>query len=200
MINQYIVYRDDLERMPLSCKRVFHHWSPTVSMEDSPLASIRSTDNYISLPIDLEQQQDEGCPVKHSKKEEGCPVTHKKKAVQYNVYSQPIDPTNQMPVNPNNKALYESQAYPLSQERVKSSIPKGGSEDDDETWNYPSPQMFYNSVRRKGKVRCTLFMDFGRREFLMCIDKHQQVLSYIPYSRTRNLYTLIHVHSQNIHI
>lgn len=93
---------------------------------------------------------------KKKKEESACPVMHQKnkknnKAVQYNVYSQPIDPSNQMPVNPNNRALYENQAYPLSQERVKSSIPKGGAEDG-EKWSYPSPQMFYNSVRRKGKV------------------------------------------------
>lgn len=33
-------------------------------------------------------------------------------------------------------------------ERVKSNIPKGGTDD---TWLYPSPQMFYNSLMRKGK-------------------------------------------------
>ncbi len=67
----------------------------------------------------------------------------------YNVYSQPINPTNNMPANPN-QLPHRDQTQPLSTERVRSSIPKGGSADG-ETWTYPSPQMFYNSLKRKGK-------------------------------------------------
>ena len=99
-----------------------------------------------------------GCPVKHGSARApdrastgGCPVKHDRKPVKgkvYNVYSQEIDPTNQMPANPNNSALYNDQKFPLPQERVASTIPKGGT---DETWKYPSPQMFFNALRRKGK-------------------------------------------------
>jgi cytochrome c heme-lyase len=96
-----------------------------------------------------------GCPVKHDAvaapaEQGGCPVMHKegKKGQQYNVYAQPIDPTNQMPYNPNQFPA-PGQDKPLSTERVKSFIPKGGTEN--ETWSYPSPQMFYNALVRKGK-------------------------------------------------
>lgn len=43
-----------------------------------------------------------------------------------------------MPVTPN-QAPSSTQSMDLSIERVKSSIPKGGT--DTETWTYPSPQM-----------------------------------------------------------
>ena len=66
----------------------------------------------------------------------------------YNVYAQPIDPTNQMPSNPNQKPA-PGQAAPLSTDRVASGIPKGGTR---ETWTYPSPQMFWNALVRKGKA------------------------------------------------
>ncbi len=40
------------------------------------------------------------------------------------------------------------QQQPLSTNRVVSGIAKGGTES---TWLYPSEQMFYNSLKRKGK-------------------------------------------------
>jgi len=82
----------------------------------------------------------------------GCPVKHKnndKQSVQYNVYSQPIDPKNNMP-SVANQLPSPSQEGQLSTTRVKSTIPKGGS--GGETWTYPSPQMFYNSLARKNKL------------------------------------------------
>jgi cytochrome c heme-lyase len=39
------------------------------------------------------------------------------------------------------------QPFPLPIERQKSSIPKAGT---DENWAYPSPQMFWNAMLRKG--------------------------------------------------
>jgi cytochrome c heme-lyase len=68
----------------------------------------------------------------------------------YNVYSEKIDPTNQMPANPANTRALPDQTMPLEVNRQKSSIPKGGT--DDEVWAYPSPQMFWNSLNRKNKV------------------------------------------------
>lgn len=103
----------------------------------------------------------EGCPVKHDQKTKpvadvlggGCPVKNDKtdgssaeKEI-YNVYGQRIDPTNMMPYNPNQEPNDE-QRYPLPQERVQSTIPKGGTEG---TWLYPSEQMFFNALKRKGK-------------------------------------------------
>lgn len=39
------------------------------------------------------------------------------------------------------------QPFPLRKDREKSSIPKAGSDD---TWEYPSAQMFWNAMLRKG--------------------------------------------------
>lgn len=83
---------------------------------------------------------------KDSKSTSSCPV---KKNVQYNVYSQPIDPKNNMPAVAN-QLPHPAQKEKLSTERIKSSIPKGGTNDDN--WTYPSPQMFYNSLARKDKL------------------------------------------------
>ncbi|KAL3793272.1 hypothetical protein ACHAW5_007478 [Stephanodiscus triporus] len=75
----------------------------------------------------------------------------------YDVYSRPlpVDPTNGMPLsNPDaiarNSLPAPNQSSPLPTERVSSTIPKGG--EGDGTWTYPSPQMFYNALVRKGKV------------------------------------------------
>ena len=52
-----------------------------------------------------------------------------------------MPPPNQLP-SPN-------QPFPLSTDRVKSTIPKAGTEND--KWVYPSEQMFWNAMLRKGK-------------------------------------------------
>lgn len=77
---------------------------------------------------------------------------------QYDVYSRPLklDPSNNMPLpNPENMARNslpsKEQSVMLPTERVRSTIPKGGSSEG-ETWTYPSPQMFWNSLSRKGKL------------------------------------------------
>uniref|UniRef100_A0A0N4ZR41 Holocytochrome c-type synthase n=1 Tax=Parastrongyloides trichosuri TaxID=131310 RepID=A0A0N4ZR41_PARTI len=48
--------------------------------------------------------------------------------------------------NPNQKPAPD-QPFPLSTKRINSSIPKA---DTNENWQYPSPQMFWNAMRRKG--------------------------------------------------
>lgn len=115
-------------------------------------------------PVKHEKQQQptqerEGCPVQHdqaTKQDSGCPVKHESTSSSgsteptpevYNVYGQRIDPTNMMPYNPNQDPN-DAQRYPLPQDRVQSTIPKGGTEG---TWLYPSEQMFFNALRRKGK-------------------------------------------------
>jgi len=54
---------------------------------------------------------------------------------------------NAIPVGLRNKPM-KGQQKPLSTDRVSSNIPKGGTAD---TWTYPSPQMFFNALKRKGK-------------------------------------------------
>ena len=88
----------------------------------------------------------------------GCPVKGGGNKTQaYNVYSQPIDPTNQMPAVANQLPA-PGQTENLSTERVQSTIPKGGTEG---TWTYPSPQMFYNSLARKNKLGDTTEEDIA---------------------------------------
>lgn len=56
-----------------------------------------------------------------------------------------IDPRNMMP--PPNQRPSPDQPFSLSTDRVVSNIPKA---DSDENWVYPSPQMFWNAMLRKG--------------------------------------------------
>jgi cytochrome c heme-lyase len=87
----------------------------------------------------------------------GCPMKMNGKKnddqVQYNVYSQPIDPKNNMPAVENQLPAAQ-QKVALSTDRVNSNIPKGGT-DSGTTWTYPSPQMFYNALARKNKLEDT---------------------------------------------
>lgn len=112
----------------------------------------------------------EQVPEIQTNQESGCPVKHQ----EYNVYSQPLDPTNNMP-KVANQLPAPGQTKPISTERVASSILKvslpvgrfcqkargiswlthtllqGGAKEGT-TWTYPSPQMFYNALARKGKL------------------------------------------------
>jgi cytochrome c heme-lyase len=65
-----------------------------------------------------------------------CPVKHDN-----------IDPLNMMP--PPNQRPAPDQPFPLSTARQESSIPKAG-EKEGEKWVYPSQQMFWNAMLRKG--------------------------------------------------
>jgi len=64
-----------------------------------------------------------GCPVQQSESDlsGGCPVKHK----EYNVYSQPLDPKNNMP-SVANQLRAPGQTKSLSTNRVNSTIPKVG--------------------------------------------------------------------------
>uniref|UniRef100_A0A6B2L6V6 Holocytochrome c-type synthase n=1 Tax=Arcella intermedia TaxID=1963864 RepID=A0A6B2L6V6_9EUKA len=86
---------------------------------------------------DNKPPEDSACPVKSNYKSPHA----------YNVYGERINPDNQIELNANQLPV-PGQAAPLPTERVKSSIPKGGTS---ETWTYPSPQMFYSSLVRKEK-------------------------------------------------
>ncbi|KAI1714379.1 cytochrome c/c1 heme lyase domain-containing protein [Ditylenchus destructor] len=58
-----------------------------------------------------------------------------------------VNPLNAM--EPPNQKPAPDQPFPLSTQRVKSTIPKATS-DKGETWEYPSPQMFWNAMLKKG--------------------------------------------------
>lgn len=68
-----------------------------------------------------------------------CPVKH-------HTNNDLLNPLNNIP--PNLSSLpAEDQKIPLSIERTQSSIPK---DDVSQKWEYPSPQQFYNALKRKG--------------------------------------------------
>jgi Cytochrome c/c1 heme lyase len=90
-----------------------------------------------------------GCPMSKSAQTGASNSVKYMNPTQYNVYGQKIDPSNNMPVTPAQQPA-AAQSTELSTERVVSTIPKGGNEG---TWVYPSPQMFWNALSRKGKVR-----------------------------------------------
>jgi hypothetical protein len=70
--------------------------------------------------------EESGARPREEPTEEGkCAVRTKHRAPEYNVYSQPIDSSNQMPGTPNQLPSPE-QSKPLSTERVVSNIPKVG--------------------------------------------------------------------------
>jgi hypothetical protein len=71
-------------------------------------------------------QSNSECPVKKSSTSPECPVQtgRYKNPTQYNVYSQPIDTKNNMPVVANQNPSSD-QKVQLSTERVSSKIPKG---------------------------------------------------------------------------
>lgn len=98
----------------------------------------------------------EECPVKHnaSNNISECPVKHNASS---NISECPVggnnmmmmgdvDPRNMMP--PPNQRPSPDQPFPLSTNRQVSTIPKAGAES--EFWSYPSPQMFWNAMLRKG--------------------------------------------------
>ncbi len=57
---------------------------------------------------------------------------------------------------PPNQLPSPGQPFPLSTERVRSNIPKAGTEN--EKWEYPSEQMFWNAMLRKGDLKTTKFI------------------------------------------
>jgi cytochrome c heme-lyase len=92
-----------------------------------------------------------GCPVQHDKREwiSECPASahlKKEKELIADPQTADLDPKNMMP--PPNQMPSPGQPFPLPTNRVVSSIPKAGTEG--EFWVYPSPQMFWNAMLRKG--------------------------------------------------
>lgn len=85
-------------------------------------------------PMHQKQQQPAAQPAVKSE----CPMRQDQK--------ENIDPANQMPAEANQKPA-PGQPFPLSTERVVSSIPRAGKK---ENWVYPSEQMFWNAMLRKG--------------------------------------------------
>src|SRR5882757_8724626 len=91
------------------------------------------------------------CPMHNSpntppaaKSSGGCPIDHSSPNA--------FNPANQMPNLP--QTPISSQSVPLPTERTMSSIPRVIDDEagtgSRQTWEYPSPQQFYNALVRKG--------------------------------------------------
>uniref|UniRef100_A0A914HHX4 Holocytochrome c-type synthase n=1 Tax=Globodera rostochiensis TaxID=31243 RepID=A0A914HHX4_GLORO len=82
----------------------------------------------------------DGCPRAGGASGGGCPLSSDDK----------IDPFNAMP--PPNQKPAPDQPFHLSTQRQKSTIPKANVTVDGqlETWEYPSAQMFWNAMLKKG--------------------------------------------------
>lgn len=148
----------------------FNTGSPTMGLSASaPAASTVQT----STPAASDHQTaapTSGCPM-HEGKVKGCPVSaepsdstcgsktnsvpaHQERAYEYVQCpitgakagnKENLDPSNLMP--PPNQTPAPDQPFPLSTVREESSIPRA---DSDKKWVYPSEQMFWNAMLRKG--------------------------------------------------
>ncbi|KAM4721124.1 holocytochrome c-type synthase [Rhinophrynus dorsalis] len=104
----------------------------------------------------MHQRKMEGCPMKReptpNTESQGCAgPAHQERAYEYvhcpmkSREKDDIDPRNMMP--PPNQTPAPDQPFPLSLTREESTIPRA---DCDKKWVYPSPQMFWNAMLRKG--------------------------------------------------
>merc|ERR1712107_796942 len=88
------------------------------------------------------------CPM-HAQQEQTwvseCPSNAGQTALVTDPNQSDIDPRNMMP--PPNQRPSPDQPFDLPIDRQKSTIPKAGTE---ETWVYPSQQMFWNAMLGKG--------------------------------------------------
>ncbi|XP_053326367.1 holocytochrome c-type synthase [Spea bombifrons] len=104
----------------------------------------------------MHQKQTEGCPMKKeappNPESQSCSgPAHQERAYEYvacpmkSHAKDEIDPSNMMP--PPNQTPAPDQPFPLSLSREESTIPRSGT---DKKWVYPSEQMFWNAMLRKG--------------------------------------------------
>merc|ERR1712224_470526 len=99
-----------------------------------------------------------GCPVKHPPAESGCPVKHdtsgsRGSSAWLMKQNEEVKSINMMPAG--NQLPAPDQRMPLSTHRAMSSIPKSDfnpahQDPSARAWSYPSEQMFYNAMKRKG--------------------------------------------------
>ncbi|XP_007426785.1 cytochrome c-type heme lyase [Python bivittatus] len=125
----------------------------------SPLATLQTTVSEQSQTetsqCPMHQKNIEACPMKSgdsSSEKQNAPVpAHQERAYEYvqcpvtSQTQEEIDPRNMMP--PPNQLPSPGQPFPLSTVREESTIPRTYSE---QNWVYPSEQMFWNAMLRKG--------------------------------------------------
>ena len=101
----------------------------------------------------LDTEEGSKCPVMHKQRaappesreqpsaSSACPVLRKNGCT-----SEDLNPLNRMPASPEQQRA-PGQASALPTDRVTSTIPRA----DGGLWEYPSPQMFFNALMKKGK-------------------------------------------------
>ncbi|KAG9483120.1 hypothetical protein GDO78_009197 [Eleutherodactylus coqui] len=121
----------------------------------------------VSVSPDSAASPPPGCPMHQEMKETGCPMhkdvsqnaesqscsgpTHQERAYEYVQCpmrasgKEDIDPSNMMP--PPNQTPAPDQPFSLSLTREESKIPRSNTE---KNWVYPSEQMFWNAMLKKG--------------------------------------------------
>ncbi|CAO3588024.1 unnamed protein product [Absidia cylindrospora] len=109
---------------------------PEAKQAPPPIKSA-TTSTEAKCPVDHQEKKPTpppGCPMHNNDTDSKSPVT---------------DKLNELNMMPNlTQHRQEDQVVELPTERVISSIPK--AKDSDSKWEYPSPQQFYNALRRKG--------------------------------------------------
>ena len=125
--------------------------SPSPSSPPPPSPSASEDPPCSSGKLFLEKQRERDA--KNPSSSSSCPVpedVRRSKFGVYNVYNQRIDARNNMPADLSAQRKAPGQKKWLSTARASSTIPKSGM--DGKTWQYPSSQMFYNALVRKGKA------------------------------------------------
>ncbi|XP_034979626.1 holocytochrome c-type synthase isoform X2 [Zootoca vivipara] len=131
--------------------------SPSIALQ----ANVSEQPQAVPSQCPMHQKNMEGCPMHMQSagslsENQSCPVpAHQERAYEYvecPVKSQThekIDPSNMMPAP--NQLPAPDQPFPLSTVREESTIPRASSE---QKWVYPSEQMFWNAMLRKGECPC----------------------------------------------
>lgn len=107
-----------------------------VNIQHATTSTTPPSAESIKQALTIGSSTDSGCPMHGATSDSGCPIKKD---------NSDINPTNMMP--PPNQMPSPGQPFPLSTHRVRSTIPKAGTE---ERWEYPSEQMFWNAMLRKG--------------------------------------------------
>lgn len=123
--------------------------TPPVSKQQEEMNSIPS-----ECPMSNNQQRmapPSECPMSNNQQvapPSECPMHQDNVMKTQGCGQDDINPLNMM--MPPNQQPSPGQPFPLPTERVTSSIPKGGDKASEGNWVYPSPQMFWNAMIRKG--------------------------------------------------
>jgi len=120
--------------------------APSVQPAHRPLSKDLLKMTTMSIPSECPMSQAE---TDNKDKAEGCPVPHDQRKTTLEACPIPADfnTDNMMPAP--NQMPSVGQPFPLSTSRVTSTIPKANAAPS-EKWVYPSEQMFWNAMLRKG--------------------------------------------------